>query len=567
MVLFSALIIFPITLLGYFASSTMEREVIEFQKKNQQRILISFRDMLVYRQMHDMENTVALLAQDPEILDVFTDVKAARRIIEKWDQVRIFFPERAWIYFGDSQNRLLVSPHWEAPDEYDLRERPWYKNGLKGNGRIVWSPPFLEYVTKDMVLTCSIALFNENQELYGVLAVDTFIDEFLSLFRTGFKEEEDILLLRNQQGKILISNRDEFTQTQWENFALETRNGENILHFETEHYYWTEVPLKNLDWDLISLLPVEEVYRDIRPMRIAVVIIMGLSMILALSLAYSQSSYIVKNIRKLNHYMKDIMNGNYQLSLHIKEDNEFLLMNHQLNAMTEKLSGSIQTVQTLMQLLTHSIRNSLISMDYRLLELIERSGLEKDNRKVLVGLSEDIHSIQRHILNCTLGQQQNFEKYFRQEESSSLEDLFRILQERMKTREEYQKVQILYFNPLTEVEVQGSSILLVHCLENILVNAINVSPQGSDVEVWVKKEGLNIHIDVCDYGPGIASEKKDTLFQLGITDPSGQDQEIHGIGLGVSAKVLKHCGGTIEYLEKQGYGACFRIHLFQVNPQ
>jgi signal transduction histidine kinase len=97
---------------------------------------------------------------------------------------------------------------------------------------------------------------------------------------------------------------------------------------------------------------------------------------------------------------------------------------------------------------------------------------------------------------------------------------------------------------------------LQQALMNLLLNAVDASDRGGEVNVSV--EALKSHIDIAveDSGPGLAPDSQDLIFEaFYTTKPSGT-----GLGLAVTKTILEKMGGTIEAANSVR-GAKFTIQL------
>jgi signal transduction histidine kinase len=67
------------------------------------------------------------------------------------------------------------------------------------------------------------------------------------------------------------------------------------------------------------------------------------------------------------------------------------------------------------------------------------------------------------------------------------------------------------------------------------------------------------HIDVIDNGPGVSHEDREKIFSLFESRKGARGT---GLGLPVSAKIMREHGGEIQILDTEsGTGCCFRLHL------
>ncbi len=110
--------------------------------------------------------------------------------------------------------------------------------------------------------------------------------------------------------------------------------------------------------------------------------------------------------------------------------------------------------------------------------------------------------------------------------------------------------------------VEGDSDSLYRALANLLVNA-QVHAPGAEAVVSVEVEGVDAVITVSDDGrgmpPHVAANAFDRFFRGSPTSDSGL--RTTGLGLSITAGIVKAHGGTIELDTSPGEGATFTIRL------
>jgi two-component system phosphate regulon sensor histidine kinase PhoR len=100
-------------------------------------------------------------------------------------------------------------------------------------------------------------------------------------------------------------------------------------------------------------------------------------------------------------------------------------------------------------------------------------------------------------------------------------------------------------------------------VSNLIDNAIKYSPDGGDIVASVEvREGLAV-VSVRDQGLGIPRDRQGHLFELFYRAHSGlgSDRGGMGIGLHLSAQILKRHGGRIWFSSEEGKGSTFSFSL------
>lgn len=98
---------------------------------------------------------------------------------------------------------------------------------------------------------------------------------------------------------------------------------------------------------------------------------------------------------------------------------------------------------------------------------------------------------------------------------------------------------------------------LRRALLNVLMNAVQFAPKGSEITLTLAHQGTSVVIDVLDRGPGIPPAKRERIFDMFVTGrPEGT-----GLGLFLARTAIRRCGGDIQALVREGGGADIRISL------
>jgi signal transduction histidine kinase len=90
---------------------------------------------------------------------------------------------------------------------------------------------------------------------------------------------------------------------------------------------------------------------------------------------------------------------------------------------------------------------------------------------------------------------------------------------------------------------------------NLMLNAMEVIPQGGTIKISAAIEGEAIQVDFQDDGPGVNPELKETIFEPFVS--TGEDGT--GLGLSVSYGILTAHNGMLQLVDNDQPGACFRV--------
>ncbi len=131
-----------------------------------------------------------------------------------------------------------------------------------------------------------------------------------------------------------------------------------------------------------------------------------------------------------------------------------------------------------------------------------------------------------------------------------------------KTNPEFKGKILLDLEDIPEFD--GHPGELNQAILNLLINAIQFSPERENITVSSRHENDTIVIRITDKGPGISAEDQDKIFNpFFTTQPTGKGP---GLGLSLSRNIINRHGGSLTVDSSPGHGASFVISL-PVVPQ
>lgn len=125
----------------------------------------------------------------------------------------------------------------------------------------------------------------------------------------------------------------------------------------------------------------------------------------------------------------------------------------------------------------------------------------------------------------------------------------------------------IVINGQVESCIFGDEMRIEQVIINFLTNAIKYSPGTSEVVINVREENERIYLGVRDYGIGIAPEQQKSLFEkfYRVEETALHFQGL-GIGLYISAEIIRRHGGTVGVQSTLGEGAEFYFEIPLISP-
>jgi PAS domain S-box-containing protein len=111
--------------------------------------------------------------------------------------------------------------------------------------------------------------------------------------------------------------------------------------------------------------------------------------------------------------------------------------------------------------------------------------------------------------------------------------------------------------------VQVDMVQISRAINNVLVNALNYTPDGGQVTVRCRRVNSSAVIDVADSGIGIHPDETERIFERFYRAETWRPANTGGTGLGlaITRRVLEAHGGQISVESTPGEGSTFHIQL------
>ena len=111
-------------------------------------------------------------------------------------------------------------------------------------------------------------------------------------------------------------------------------------------------------------------------------------------------------------------------------------------------------------------------------------------------------------------------------------------------------------------EIICDSQFLKHALAELIINALNFSPEGGEVTISSRQTEESIQISITDQGSGIPQELLAQAMQdFQQIDRETQEQQGMGLGLPLARRIIEAHGGTLELDSIEGEGTQVIVNL------
>ena len=278
--------------------------------------------------------------------------------------------------------------------------------------------------------------------------------------------------------------------------------------------------------------------------------------------------YLTKPILNLRTTTNELAEGNLGarvVNKLTKRRDEIGELGRDFNGMAERLETMVKAQQRLLGDISHELRSPLARLGVALGLARQRSGaaatasLDRIERE-----SDNLNELISQLLTLTRLESGTDG---RKRTTVDLAELVKDVAEDadFEARSLNRSVQIVASD---QCSINGVEELLRSAVENVVRNAVKFTPEGTAVEVALKKQnGAGDHfavISVRDRGNGVPEDMLTKIFQPFYRTEDARDRQSGGgtgLGLAITERAMQMHGGTVQATNAPGGGLAIQMKL------
>lgn len=278
------------------------------------------------------------------------------------------------------------------------------------------------------------------------------------------------------------------------------------------------------------------------------------AILLSIIMVIISAKYLIKPITKLRNATKTLSNGDFNVELDVKRQDElgelsqsFLQMANKLELMDEMRKDFISNV-------SHDIQSPLSNIK-GYTNLLENEVLSSEDKAHYISIINN--EIQRL---STLTRQLLLLASLDRNEDILKKEPFHLNQQIKTLIKSYQwlisEKGLMLSYSLPDTEMLGDSSLLYAVWDNLLTNAIKYNQPSGTIDITIEQTDMTTSITFKDTGIGIDETHIAHIFERFYRVDSSRTRTIEGTGLGLSivASIVKLHNGQIQIDSKDNHG-------------
>jgi len=422
----------------------------------------------------------------------------------------------------------------------------------------------------ELALYYMAPIFSSSHKFLGALLVGNFLQDNKQ-FDTLSAINPDYLLRTFEKNDKKFSTKfaDTIANLQVDNNQFDKKTQIFQEKIDKIIYASTIIPLKNSAKETVCYLIFSISKKDEQDIFRNNMLFVTFSGIIALVFVTLVSvwfkSDFITPMNKLALAFQEISKGNLEerIKIPVKSNQETMKTFKNFNTMLDSLEESNSLRTNFVTTLTHDLRTPLLAQE-RVIEILRDENNLLDTEKELY-LLDKLNSSNHNLLEMvdTLLEVYEYEEgnIILHKDSVILDDLIKSCFSELSPLAEYKKIKLVQSFQPDSLNIRADIKHLKRVFINLIANAIQNIPIGSQVLVQAKFIDKNVEIKIIDNGQGIAPEILNHMFDKYFTGHQFQKKIGSGLGLSICKTIVELHNGNIKIDSQQGQGTTFTIKL------
>ncbi len=451
------------------------------------------------------------------------------------------------LYVIDQHNKIISSSELDAINQTLKLTDRWEHISLNTTNLDL-------HVIRDEKLPISTMISNEfgsNQTYYLVVYFNQQqLEQVLNHATTG----RSAVILRDSQHKIIANTA--LLQKEDDDQTMKARAlSEGFRSF------------KSLNWQLEIIKYRDDALAPIKQMGLIMLALSIMTLLISFLIAIPVAKYITKPISKLTIFAKNFVSSGIQSKppeggpVEIKEMTEaFTRMIANLEKSQENLTraAKLAVVGEMAAAMSHEVRTPLGIIRSSAQVLMREPQLTKEGKEVcgfVISETERLNKLVSTLIDAAKPRALDLKP-------NDIIGLTKHALALLKVEAEKKNIQLHFeAHAMPELILNIDVAQMTQVVLNLLMNAIQILPEGGQVWVTISRMQTHAQISVADDGPGISEDKRNHVFDPFFSQRAGGI----GLGLAIVRQIVYAHFGEIFVQESPQHGAEFIIRLPYLN--
>lgn len=260
------------------------------------------------------------------------------------------------IYYGTTGNDMISASGWVPPEDFDLRERPWFIKALDEE-ETIYTEAFINASEDRIIVTAACPVYNSSGELLGVVGGDISMEQITTLVQNKNSEIVDHSYLVDSRGNVLAHPEIDYnpdtgvvTVEEINDNLAEIHNDSDRLNnpimLDEKEGYLAYLPVDNTDWHLATFIPFEDIMTNYEQMNTEYLIEGTVILLVFLLFILYHHLYVYRPLLDLESHIKQIdIENDAGYRIPVKKYGEFAVLGKTMNKLLDKVHTYLKKLE------------------------------------------------------------------------------------------------------------------------------------------------------------------------------------------------------------------------------
>lgn len=329
-------------------------------------------------------------------------------------------------YVGTSEGEMFLYPEDILPPGYDPRLRSWYQMAMLSKDKINWFGPYIDQGTKQLVLTVSKYYHYKNKE--GVVGIDILLTSIRDSLKTKALGESGEMFIIDGLGEIILHNNPSFEglnikYTKYMNAGIDKALEQGA--YSGKRYSFKVVNISE-NLNVITVIDKAEINALVNQQMNQIHTVPFIFIAVTLAIIFFFANRITRPLYILIEGMKKAEQGDYEVQVKYKGNDEMMLLINQFNQMSQSIHNTQEEMTALYEELSASEETLQDQYDELVRNRDQIAESERRYKLVFEASNEGLWDIdsEDHLKNYSPNW---FKNYFSDKDKKTLDDWLQLI--------------------------------------------------------------------------------------------------------------------------------------------
>jgi len=250
---------------------------------------------------------------------------------------------------------------WIPDDDWDNTQRSWFTDAKKAQGKIVFSEPYVDSDTGDVIITLSMAVFDGEGADIGVSADDVAVNVMREIIDAMSDFPGQKMYIINADGLFIthedinaVMEKDFFKELKLDKYRASVLGLTEFLNIDKNIFIYS-LAIPRTGWILVSTIPSSVIFNDINTLiwRLIILSIVMLAAVVFV-LVFFVARKISSPIRAIHSALEKVKDGDLTVKVAVKSEDEIGELSGYFNKTLEKIRSLVGTIKYKINGLNHT---------------------------------------------------------------------------------------------------------------------------------------------------------------------------------------------------------------------